>query len=228
MQWREWGKLPDFLQLQEVKPYYERLSAKRSTLLAKRLFDFVVAVGLLVGLAPLFIIIAVAVKGSSIGPVFFRQKRVTQYGRVFIIFKFRTMVQNAETLGSSVTRDKDPRVTRCGHFLRKTRLDELPQLINILRGEMSFVGTRPEIPKYVEHYSGEMMATLLLPAGVTSPASIAFKNEAMLLNGTEDVDTAYVKKVLPQKMNYNLNYMKEFDFFEDIKVMLFTLRSLMR
>ena len=169
-----------------------------------------------------------AIKIDSPGPVFFRQIRVTQYGKEFRIFKFRTMVIDAEKLGAQVTSDEDPRVTRVGNFIRKIRLDEIPQLINVLFGTMTFVGTRPEVPKYVEQYSEEMLATLLLPAGVTSEASVYFKNEAKLLENSDDIEKTYIEEVLPQKMEYNFQYLKKFSAWHDLKVLFFTVFSFVK
>lgn len=174
------------------------------------------------------IIIAVWIKCDSKGTVFFRQRRVTTYGRVFYIFKFRTMVSDAEKLGTQVTVQNDSRVTRAGKFLRKCRLDELPQLFNVLKGDMSFVGTRPEVERYVERYTDEMMATLLMPAGITSLASIKFKDEEKLLDGAENPDDVYVNEVLPQKMKYNLEYINKFNFFYDIKLMFMTFFAVLK
>ena len=158
----------------------------------------------------------------------FRQVRITTGGKEFRIFKFRTMVTDAEKLGTQVTVGQDPRITGSGRFLRKLRLDEVPQLFNVLAGDMSFVGTRPEVPRYVEQYTPEMWATLLLPAGITSEASIRYKDEDVLLNGAEDVDRVYVEQVLPEKMKYNLNYLREFSFWKDIAIMFETVIAVLR
>ena len=165
---KPWGQLPREFRTEAVRPYYEALCRKKAQLIIKRMFDLILSCVLIVLLSPVMLILAVAIKLDSPGTVMFRQVRVTQYGKEFRIFKFRTMVQNAQQLGTQVTVKGDSRITRMGHLLRKCRLDELPQLFNILLGEMSFVGTRPEVPKYVSRYTPEMMATLLLPAGVTS------------------------------------------------------------
>lgn len=210
------------MQCEEVRPYYDILSRKRGSLVAKRLFDIVVSALLLVALSPLFLILAGAIKLDSKGPVFFRQVRVTQYGKRFRIFKFRTMVRDAERRGTQVTVQNDARLTRLGRFLRKYRLDEISQLIDILRGTMTFVGTRPEVPKYVDAYTPEMMATLLLPAGVTSEASLRFRNEDTLLSWGADVDETYVKEILPEKMRRNLKSMESFGAFQDLKIMFRT------
>ena len=194
----------------------------------KRIFDIVTALILTVIALPLMLLIAVWIKCDSKGGVFFLQKRVTTYGRVFRIVKFRTMVTDAEKLGTQVTVSHDSRVTRAGRFLRKCRLDELPQLFNVLKGDMSFVGTRPEVQKYVDGYTDEMMATLLMPAGITSLASIKFKDEEKLLDGADDPDEVYLHTVLPQKMTYNLEYIKRFHFFYDIKLMFMTVFAVLK
>ena len=205
-----------------VDTYYDKLKRRKGSLLAKRIFDFTVALIALVILLPVYVIIALMIKLDSKGPVFYRQERITSYGRKFRIFKFRTMVVNADKIGSLVTVNKDPRVTRMGRFLRKFRLDETPQLLNILTGDMSFVGTRPEVQKYVDRYTDDMYATLLLPAGVTSLASIFYKDEEKLLSASENADDTYVNEVLPGKMVYNLEYIEKFSFFYDIKLMIMT------
>lgn len=217
----KWEKLPREMQTEEVRKYYDILKKKRCSLFFKRVFDIVVSLLLLVILSPLFLILAIAIKIDSRGPVFYRQVRITQYNKKFRIFKFRSMVQNADR-GSQVTVSGDARVTRVGKIVRKCRLDELSQLIDVLRGTMTFVGTRPEVPKYTEQYTPEMMATLLLPAGVTSLASIYYKDEAELLDAAEDTDKVYVEDILPVKMYYNLKAIEKFSFFGDIKVMLMT------
>lgn len=217
----KWEKLPADMQTEEVREYYDVLRKKRFSLFWKRIFDIFVSAVMLIILSPLFLILAIAIKIDSKGPVFYRQERVTQYGKRFRIFKFRSMVQNADK-GSQVTVDHDSRVTRVGKFIRKCRLDEICQLIDIFRGTMTFVGTRPEVPKYVNEYTPEMKATLLLPAGVTSLASIYYKDEAELLSGAEDADKTYVEKILPAKMYYNLTEIKNYGFWRDIKTMFMT------
>lgn len=222
----KWEKLPPQLQTQEVRPYYDRLRKKQGSLLLKRLFDIVVSAIMLVFLSPVFLVLAIAIKLDSPGPVFYRQVRVTQYGKEFRIFKFRSMVQNADK-GSQVTVGNDSRITRVGRFIRKCRLDEICQLIDILRGTMTFVGTRPEVPKYVAAYTPAMMATLLLPAGVTSMASIYFKDEDELLSQAQDVDKAYTEKVLPEKMYFNLKGLESFGFWKDIRIMIMTVLAVL-
>ena len=219
---RRWEELPGFLRCAEVKPYYDILAEKRSSLVLKRIFDILAASVLLLVLGLPMIIVAVLIKLDSEGPVLFRQERVTTYGRKFRIHKFRTMVDHAEQRGSSVTVSGDRRVTKVGGFLRKYRVDEFPQLFDVLAGDMSFVGTRPESPKYVMRYTNEMRATLLLPAGITSEASIRYKDEARLLDGAEDVDRVYVEAVLPGKMKWNLLGVRGFSLAGEFMTMLRT------
>ena len=177
---------------------------------------------MLIILCPVMLIIAIMIRLDSPGPALFLQERVTTYGKHFKIYKFRTMVVDAEKMGTQVTTSGDQRITTLGKTLRDFRLDELPQLINILVGDMSFVGTRPEVVKYVDRYEPEMMATLLLPAGVTSEASIRYKDEYKLLEEAEDIDEVYVKKILPAKMVWNLNSIERFSFPREILTMIRT------
>ena len=229
---RKYEELPKQMKNDEVKKYYNIISNKKCSLIIKRFFDIVFSFTLLVLLFPIILIIGILIKMDSKGPVFYRQERITTNGKIFKIFKFRTMVQNADKIGSLVTVGNDTRVTRIGKVIRKTRIDELPQLINILLGDMSFVGTRPEVKKYVDCYTDEMKATLLMPAGVTSVASIKYKNESKILkNATEkgkDVDAAYVEDVLPEKMKYNLDYINKFSFFYDIKICVNTVIEVLK
>lgn len=222
MMLNKWEQLPECMHTPEVAEYYEILKQKPLGLFCKRLFDILISFLLIILLSPVMLGISIWIKLDSKGPVMFRQVRITTGGREFRIFKFRTMVTDAEKLGTQVTVGEDPRITRSGHVLRKFRLDEIPQLFNVLAGDMSFVGTRPEVPRYVEQYTPEMWATLLLPAGITSEASIRYKDEAKLLEEAEDADQVYVKQVLPEKMKYNLTYMKRFHFWRDIKIMFDT------
>ena len=225
---KKWEKLPERFHNDSVREYYDILAKRGVSLAIKRIFDVITALIITVLVLWLMIIIAVWIKLDSRGPVFFRQRRVTTYGKVFYIYKFRTMVTDAEKLGSQVTVGNDSRVTGAGRFLRKCRLDELPQLFNVLKGEMSFVGTRPEVERYVDRYTDEMTATLLMPAGITSLASIKFKDEDRMLEGATDVDETYVKDVLPQKMAYNLEYIRKFNFFYDIKLMFMTFFAVLK
>lgn len=225
---RNFYDLPAELQCEEVRPYFDILNKKRGSLFCKSLFDRIASAVMLVCLSPVFLVLSIMIKCDSEGEIFFRQTRVTQYGRTFGIYKFRTMVKDAESLGAQVTSKSDMRVTKVGHMLRKCRLDELPQLINIFLGDMSFVGTRPEVPRYVDAYTDEMKATLLLPAGVTSVASIAYKDEDQLLQDAHNVDQVYIEQVLPGKMAWNLKSIKEFSFWSDIKTMIDTVVAVLR
>lgn len=219
---REWKDIPDFMRCDEVKEYYDILAKKKGSLALKRVFDVVVAALMLIILALPMLIISVMIKADSKGPVMYRQERVTTYGKKFKIHKFRTMVNNADKIGSAVTVGGDARITKVGAKIRNLRIDEIPQLIDVLEGNMSFVGTRPETTKYVDKYTNEMYATLLLPAGITSEASIRYKDEAELLNAAEDVDKVYVEDVLPGKMKYNLNRIRHFSFVGEIATMFRT------
>ena len=222
----KWEKLPENMQNEEVRKYYDVLKKKCCSLFFKRIFDIFVSLILLIIFSPLFLILAIAIKIDSKGPVFYRQVRVTQYGKQFKIHKFRSMVQDADK-GSLVTVNNDARVTKVGKFIRKCRLDEFSQLIDVLQGNMTFVGTRPEVPKYVSAYTSEMLATLLLPAGITSEASIYFKDEAEILNSAEDSDKIYIEEILPQKMKYNLQSLKKYGFWRDIKIMFMTVFAML-
>ena len=219
---KNWNELPEYMRTDDVRPYYDLLQKKRLSLFFKRVFDIVVSLIMIILCSPILLIISILIVKDSKGGVFYRQERVTQYGRVFRIFKFRTMVQNADQIGTQVTVSNDSRITKIGSKLRNCRLDELPQLFNIFLGDMTFVGTRPESVHYVKSYTNEMYATLLLPAGVTSEASIEYKDEADLLDQADDVDSVYINDVLPEKMKYNLNSIKEFSFFKEITTMFRT------
>lgn len=224
---RKWENLPPEMQVPEVKEYYDLLSKKKFQLVLKRAFDVAVSFLLLVMLSPAFAVLAVAIKLDSKGPVFYRQTRVTRYGENFRIFKFRSMVTDADK-GSLLTVGGDSRVTKTGRFIRKYKLDELSQLLDVFRGTMTFVGTRPEVPKYVEKYTPEMMATLLMPAGITSEASVYYKDENELLDAAQDVEKTYLEVVLPDKMKYNLAAIRGFSFIDDIKVMILTVLAVFR
>ena len=218
----KWDKLPEYMKNDEVRKYYDILSKKKLALFLKRLLDIIISCVLIIILIIPMAVIAIIVKCDSKGPVLFRQVRVTTCGKRFRIFKFRTMVEGAENLGGLITEANDKRVTKIGEKMRKYRIDEFPQVFNVLMGDMSFVGTRPEVEHYVDRYTDEMNATLLMPAGITSLASIKFKDEEKLLDGAEDPDEVYVNSVLPQKMVYNLEYIRKFNFFYDIKLMFMT------
>ncbi len=225
---KKWDKLPRRMQNEEVRYYYDILCKKQISLRLKRIFDICASFVLILILFPVMLILGAMIKKDSKGPVFYRQVRVTAYGKKFKIFKFRTMVQDADKIGSQVTTKSDTRITRVGHMLRKTRLDELPQLFNVLIGDMSFVGTRPEVPKYVGNYNNKMLATLLLPAGITSRTSIEYKDEDMLLADADNVDEIYIKEVLPAKMEYNLRELEKFNFGRDIRTMFLTIFAVLR
>ena len=227
MQFREWDDIPEFMKNEDVKKYYEILRKKRFSLKVKRFFDVTASFVLILLLSPVFLILSVWIKTDSKGPVYFKQERVTQYGRKFSIFKFRTMVINADRTGSLVTVQNDSRITAVGRKIRKYRLDEIPQLFNILAGDMSFVGTRPEVRKYVEEYSDEMKATLLLPAGVTSEASIRYKDEDELLKDAGDVDEVYIQKILSEKMRWNLRAIRRFSLPGELSTMVRTVFHVM-
>ena len=216
----KWDELPQEMQLDEVKPYYQLVSRRKGSLVLKRCLDLFLALVLLILTSPVFLILSIWIKLDSKGPVIYKQVRVTQYNRHFKIWKFRTMVTDADKKGS------------LGNFIRRVRLDELPQLVNVLKGEMSFVGTRPEVPRYTEQYSPEMMATLLLPAGITSLASINYKDEDAIISQMTakgmTVDQAYVERVLPEKMHFNLAYLRDFNFFGDIKIMFQTVVEVLK
>jgi len=224
---RKWEDLPKELQLKEVRPYYDILKKKEVGLFFKRVFDIVVSLLMLIILSPVFLILAVAIKVDSKGPVFYRQTRITQYCKEFKIHKFRSMCDGADKKGTLVTVSGDSRVTKVGKFIRKCRLDEVSQLIDVLQGNMSFVGTRPEVPKYVEAYTPEMMATLLLPAGITSEASIRYTDEDRLLDAAEDVDRVYIEEILPVKMKWNLESIERFKFLREILTMIRTVLAVL-
>ncbi len=214
----EWNELPEFMKTEDVLPYYNILQKHKVELLIKRVFDIVVAFILILLLMPVFFLLAVWIKLDSRGPIFYKQKRVTQYGRIFKIYKFRTMKPGSDKIGSLVTIDDDKRITNVGKKLRSKRLDELPQLFNVLKGEMSFVGVRPEIPPYVKMYTKEMYATLLLPAGITSLASIKYRNESKILNGTQNINQKYIHVILPKKMFWNLKEIENFSLLSEGKL----------
>ncbi|GAA6491806.1 sugar transferase [Candidatus Bariatricus faecipullorum] len=225
---RDWESMPPFIKNESVKEYYDILKQHEKELRLKRKADVVLSVLMISFLWPVFLIIGILIKLDSPGPVFFKQERVTQYGRKFQILKFRTMVRDAEKLGSQITKSHDSRLTRVGKVIRGCRIDELPQLFNVLTGDMSFVGTRPEVVKYVRAYTDEMKATLLLPAGVTSEASISYKDEGELMEGVEDVDSVYIHQVLPEKMQYNLDALRNYSLLGDFRTMIRTVFAVLR
>lgn len=224
---KKWDDLPEFMRTEEVRPYWEALNKKRGQLILKRLFDLFAALILLAFLILPMIIITIMIKSDSEGPVLYRQERVTTYGRHFFIHKFRTMVSNAEKMGLAITVGKDSRITKTGVKLRKYRLDELPQVLDVITGNMSFVGTRPEAVRYVEKYKREWNATLLMPAGITSEASIRYKDENAILEGASDPDRTYMEEVVPEKMKWNLESIKKYRFRTDIGTMLRTVLAVL-
>ena len=198
-------------------------------MILKRIFDLIFVIPGLLILLPLFLFIIVRIKVDSPGPIFFRQKRVGKNGTIFKIYKFRTMVLDAESLGAKVTVWKDPRITYSGQFLRRYKLDELAQLLNVLKGEMSLVGPRPEVPEYVEYYSEQEKKIIhsILP-GITDPASIQFRNENDLLENANDPVKEYIEVILPIKINLYIKYVKERSIANDFKLILSTLGILGR
>ena len=220
--------MPPFLKNDRVKVYYDILKEHEKELRIKRKFDTFLAAFMLAVIWPVFLLIGLLIKLDSPGPVFFKQERVTQYGRKFQILKFRTMVQNAEKMGSQITKSHDSRLTRVGRVISGCRIDELPQLVNVLLGDMSFVGTRPEVVKYVRAYTDEMKATLLLPAGITSEASISYKDEGEMMEGVDDVDDVYIHQVLPEKMEYNLEALRNYSLLGDLRTMVRTVFAVLR
>ncbi len=224
---KKWEQLPKYMRNEAVRPYYEILKKHSFSLVLKRIFDVLMSLILLILLSPVFLIVSIWIKLDSEGPVFFRQERVTTYGKKFRIFKFRTMCNHAEKKGTLVTVGNDARITKVGEKIRHCRLDEIPQLLNVLVGDMTFVGTRPEVVKYVNAYTDEMYATLLLPAGITSVASIQYKDEDEILSSASDPDEAYIHEVLPDKMKYNLQSIREFSFWNELKTMVNTIRAVL-
>lgn len=222
---KKYDDLPEILKNKQVKKYYDILHKKRGYLVLKRILDIILSTILLIILLPVFIILGMIIKIDSKGPVFYRQERVTKYGKIFKIFKFRTMITDADK-GSLITVNQDDRITRVGRKIRNSRIDEIPQLINIFLGDMSFVGTRPEVKKYVDNYTDSMKSTLLMPAGVTSWASIKFRDESKMMEkyvNNLGIDGAYTKKILPKKMKYNLEYIEKCSLMEDIKICIKTI-----
>ncbi|GHV23991.1 glycosyl transferase [Clostridia bacterium] len=217
-----WESIPKFMKNEAVYEYYKILKKRIPDLIFKRIFDVIVSTILIILFSPLFLVIGISIKLDSKGSIFFRQERVTQYGKIFKLFKFRTMCENADLKSPEITVYEDLRITKIGKFLRKYRIDEIPQLFNLFIGDLTFVGTRPEVKKYVSLYSNEMLATLLLPAGVTSNTSIIFKDEDKILKKYEDPEIAYTEYVLPEKMKINLEYLKHISILNDFKIIFMT------
>ncbi len=225
---KKWEELPNMFQNDGVKKYYDAISKKNASLIFKRIFDVFLSFFFVLIFSPVYIILGILIVIDSGFPIIYKQPRITQFGKEFKVFKFRTMVKNADKIGTLVTVENDSRITKIGKFLRKFRLDELPQAFNVLWGSMTFVGTRPEVRKYVSAYNDEMLATLLLPAGITSLASIKFKDENEMLKNSIDADREYIDNVLPLKMEYNLKYLKNFSFFGDLSIILKTILAIFK
>lgn len=222
----KWEELPEEMKTEEVKPYYDRLKSHRAQLAIKRMFDIIVSLFGLLLCSPVFLVTAIAIKLDTPGPVFFRQERITQYGKVFKIFKFRSMTADSDK-GANLTTKNDLRITKTGSIIRKLKIDELCQLIDVLIGNMTLVGTRPEVPEYVAEYTNEMRATLLLPAGITSKASIIYKNESELLETAENPKAVYLDKILPRKMEYNLEGISKFGITNEARLLFMTIFALL-
>ncbi|CEP81797.1 sugar transferase [Paraclostridium sordellii] len=206
----------------------EELSKRKLRLAIKRIFDIVTSFIGLILLSPILIIIAVFIKLDSKGPVFFKQKRVGKNKQIFEIYKFRTMVIDAEKLGKQITVGNDNRITKIGKFIRKCKLDELPQLINVLKGEMSLVGPRPEVPKYVELYDVYQEQVLLVQPGITDYASIEFRNENELLGKSKNPEATYIDEIMPTKIELNLLYIKNISLLEDFKLIFNTILAILK
>lgn len=221
----DFATLPETMKNDVTREYWDLLQSRRQTLVCKRCFDVAASAVILLILSPLLLLLALAVKLDSPGPVFYRQVRVGRFGKDFRIFKFRTMVQNADRIGPALTVGEDPRITRMGRLIRKCRLDEFSQLLNVLAGDMSLVGPRPEVRRYVDAYTPEYLATLLIRPGITAPSSIAFKDEDRLLNCAENPDAVYIEKILPPKMALNLEYLKRISVPGDIAILFRTVAA---
>ncbi|MBS6025346.1 MAG: sugar transferase [Paeniclostridium sordellii] len=192
----------------------------------KRLFDIgASSIGLIL-LSPILILIAICIKLDSKGPVFFKQIRVGKNKELFKIYKFRTMVTDAEKLGKQITIGNDTRITKVGTFIRKCKLDELPQLINVLNGDMSLVGPRPEVPKYVELYDDYQEQILLVQPGITDYASIEFRNESEILGESENPESKYINDIMPYKIELNIKYIKNISLYEDLKLITRTIKAI--
>lgn len=202
------------------------LQQKRLQLILKRIFDIVVSFVGLVILSPLFLILAIAIARDSKGPVFFKQTRVGRNGVPFKIYKFRTMVEDAEARGMQLTVGDDSRITNVGTFLRKTKIDELPQLINVFKGEMSFVGPRPEVPKYVGLYTEDQRQVLMVRPGITDLASIEYRNESELLATADNPEKVYIEEVMPRKIELNKEYIRNMSLVSDMRIILKTIAVL--
>lgn len=224
---RKWDKLPEKMKNEHIFKYYKIIRKRLISRILKRIFDFLFSLLLIIILMPLMLLVMLLIKFDSKGPVIFRQTRITQYMKRFTIYKFRSMYYVSNDSSDKITVAGDNRITRIGKILRKTKIDEIPQLFNVLKGEMSFVGTRPEVIEYVEQYNEAMYATFLLPAGITSLASVKYKDEASLIEGASDVKEIYINEILPQKMHYNLKSLEKFSFFHDMYIIFITAFTLL-
>ena len=204
------------------------LARRKPQLIAKRAMDIVLSACALAVLWPLLLLIALAIWIDDPGPVFYRQVRVGRNGKTFRIFKFRSMVMDADKKGLAITVGRDSRITRVGAVLRKTKLDELAQLLNVFLGQMSFVGPRPEVPKYVELYTPYQRQVLLVRPGITDYASIAYRNENDLLAGAEDPEKMYIEQIMPDKIELNMKYLREISPLADIKLILKTVAAVVK
>jgi len=204
------------------------LEKRKLQLVLKRAMDIVISGGALLVIWPVLLLIALAIRIDDPGPVFYRQVRVGKDGKEFRIFKFRTMIVDADKKGLAITVGRDNRITRVGRLLRKTKLDELAQLINVFTGEMSFVGPRPEVPKYVNMYTPYQRQVLLVRPGITDYASIAYRNENDLLEGAEDPEKMYIDVIMPDKIELNMKYLREISPLADIRLILSTIVAVIR
>ena len=193
-----------------------------------RFFDFILSLVGLVVLAPIFIVLAIWIKTDSKGPVFYKQVRVGQNGIDFGLFKFRSMVVDADKKGLITVGGRDPRITRSGYFIRKYKLDELPQLINVLVGDMSLVGPRPEVRKYVDLYTNKQQKVLSVKPGITDYASIEYMDENEILGKSNDPEKTYIEEIMPEKIKYNMKYIQNKNLFEYFKIILLTVLKIVR
>ena len=218
----------DDLMQKQTMDIEEILSKRRGRLALKRAMDIALSGAALFVLWPVFAIIALAIKVDDPGPVFYRQVRVGRGGKLFRIFKFRSMVVDADKKGLAITVGRDSRITRVGAFLRRTKLDELAQLINVFIGQMSFVGPRPEVEQYVKLYTPYQRQVLLVRPGITDYASIAYRNENDLLAGASDPQKMYIEEIMPAKLELNMKYLREISPLADIKLILATVAAVVR
>lgn len=223
---KPWESLPEQFHHPDIKEYYDILSKKKTHLFFKRVIDIILSIVFIILLAIPMLVIAILIKSTSKGKVIFRQERVTTNGKLFYIFKFRTMYTDKMTSGYQITVKDDPRITKVGHKLRKLRLDELPQLFNVLLGDMSFVGTRPEVMKYVKEYTPKMYASLLMPAGITSYTCIIYKDEDELLNNPDQIEYDYLNGIMQKKMETNLDYIEKFSVAYDLYIIFLTAKEI--